>query len=796
MLQLFLVSIFLLLPGLSQATPKITPTPQYMEAVPRALKLSREDRVAIHVGPSTAVDQEKMALAADYLRRGLVDAVPNMRIDVERFNSKPLGPRFVLWKWDQESNVPISLNFLDRQVLSAPEYHQQGYVIRFTDSDGTWVVGSSAQAVLYGVMSLLQLVEPTAKGAELPAVYVRDYPDFRFRAASDWLLRIEIDRWALDRGKGLEAFIRLFEKKLDRALRFKINMVIADGFGFGLGGRRFPQYGASMRRLNSYARKRGISLMHLGYGAGYDIAARTGEYMGQAFENRERYPDGPVYECMASSYSPTGARVITGTCRSNEQMNRLKADELRRFVETVEPGALYIHHEDFGDFQSTENSWKRRCQQCRRRWPTDALAARDGGAGGLAHGYASLVEAVNSVNNPATGYKASRDCQIILISPVYLPDAPDPADWSETLELWRNIALELPRSGNVQFGFREVLPQKQGGEKWTEVFQQVMKKEGSPAGMFLFFAGGADGFRSDFPLTGTPALNAMFTGATTLYNASGDSYQEPMEVINAEYTWNVRSRGHFRDPRRYSEAEELLYRYIYEEDQPTEIFGAGGIYETACELLYGPSAGKVMKDYYRESYWIPEVEKAPVQVSDPKAYRGYVPNVWNRAYAASPHWRHLQLDSESWKCEVNIKSEPSRAEHHRRRARRWRILSELNSKGARYITRALGANPKPDSVEDLQFLLKRFAVYTPLLKALATYHEGLALQCSDPVKASGAKDLFEQALTTAQEAERMAARSFPQPVDPIGSEVGAIRTYSQKLVAAIQTARQAQRPVR
>src|SRR5438045_9794329 len=87
----------------------------------------------------------------------------------------------------------------------------------------------------------------------------------------------------------------------------------------------------------------------------YEIAARTGEYMGQAFENREHYPDGPVYECMASSYRPTGARVITGTCRSNEQLNRLKADELRRFVETVEPGALYIHHEDFGNFQSTEH---------------------------------------------------------------------------------------------------------------------------------------------------------------------------------------------------------------------------------------------------------------------------------------------------------------------------------------------------------------------------------------------------------------------------------------------------------
>src|SRR5438093_4623751 len=202
-----------------------------------------------------------------------------------------------------------------------------------------------------------------------------------------------------------------------------------------------------------------------------------------------------------------------------------------------------------------------------------------------------------------------------------------------------------------------------------------------------------------------------------------------------------------------------------------------------------------MRYYYRESLWIPEAKEAPAQVPDPKAYRGYLPNVWNRAYAASPHWRHLQLDSESSKCEVNIKSESSRAENHRRRARRWRILSELNNKGAQYITRALNANPKPDSVEDLQFLQERFAAYAPLLKALATYHEGLALQCSDPIKTSEAKDLFEQALTSAREAERLAAKSFPQPVDPIGSDVGAIRTYSEKLVAAIQTALQTKRSV-
>src|SRR5438093_8227361 len=92
MRKLFLVGFFLFWPGMLPAPTKITPTPQYMEALPRPLKPSPEDRLVIHVGPSAAVDQEKMALAADYLRRDLIDAVPNMRTDVERFGAKSPGP--------------------------------------------------------------------------------------------------------------------------------------------------------------------------------------------------------------------------------------------------------------------------------------------------------------------------------------------------------------------------------------------------------------------------------------------------------------------------------------------------------------------------------------------------------------------------------------------------------------------------------------------------------------------------------------------------------------------------------
>src|SRR6202040_3629927 len=108
-----------------------------------------------------------------------------------------------------------------------------------------------------------------------------------------------------------------------------------------------------------------------------------------------------------------------GSCRSNQELNKLKAEEFRRFVEAVEPGALYIHHEDSGDYRRTQEMGLKRCYRGRKRWPNDTLKASDGGAGGLANGYGALVRAINSVKNPATGYEAARDCQVVLISPGY-----------------------------------------------------------------------------------------------------------------------------------------------------------------------------------------------------------------------------------------------------------------------------------------------------------------------------------------------------------------------------------------
>ena len=120
-------------------------------------------------------------------------------------------------------------------------------------------------------MTTLQLISRTTNGAVMQGAYIRDHPDFEFRAASDWLLNIEINGWTWDRGQGVEAFAKLMESKIDRALQYKINMALVDGFGFSV-AKRPAFYAPLMRRLNRYARARGIHLIYGGYGASYGMA--------------------------------------------------------------------------------------------------------------------------------------------------------------------------------------------------------------------------------------------------------------------------------------------------------------------------------------------------------------------------------------------------------------------------------------------------------------------------------------------------------------------------------------------
>ena len=485
------------------APPRIIPTPHFQDFGERTLEFRAGKDTAELVLMEGASRKEQ--LAAELIRAEAAQ-LSNGRIS---FRTRAQGQRsgfesvsVFLIDWSREGDLKnLSAEVLDekdRELLADGDKAEQSYLLRIlAEKRQVWLVGASPQGVLYAAVTLSQLMEPADDGLALREVRLRDYPDFRYRAASDWLLRAEWARWAYDWGDGKRAFVERIKRKLDFCLRFKINMVFFDGYGWN--SEKFPGYSGMMRQLNAYARDRGIKLVFAGYGANYNERAIRPEHnIGKVWYNRDSYPFGNVYACFGEN---NPRRQTLGTCRGNEELNRLKAKEMAEFVRAVEPGALYIHHEDRGigdpnlPYHLTNyelwKTWKNRCHRCRNRWPSDSLITKDGGAGAVAHGYEGLLKAVRSVKNVDSGYDASRDCTVIFISPGYYPFPTEPSDWENHLIFWANVVSLLPRDENIEIGFREVSPQQGTDKRWIEAYRERLGAQGLNTRTFLFFLGGA-----------------------------------------------------------------------------------------------------------------------------------------------------------------------------------------------------------------------------------------------------------------------------------------------------------------
>jgi hypothetical protein len=172
--------------------------------------------------------------------------------------------------------------------------------------------------------------------------------------------------------------------------------------------------------------------------------------------------------------------------------------------------------------------------------------------------------------------------------------------------------------------------------------------------------------------------------------------------------------------------------------------------------------------------------------------------MWNRVYATPAHGKDLAVDSKTWNLKIDdsayaqdlARLHIDTQELHRRLARHWEILAELNAKGAHDIDQALNVGPRPSSTPGLEFLKISFLVDQPLLEALADFHRGMRLDYGAPTNKAGREDL-QKALREAKQAEDLAVKAFPHPIDPVGnqlynpSEVQAMRTFSKLLVQSI-----------
>lgn len=458
------------------------------------------------------------------------------------------------------------------------------------DRGGARVSALTPEGLLRAAVTLRQLY---ADGT-LPHCTITDWPLFRYRCAADWLLNCESNRWGYDWGDGPEAYLARVQRKLDFCADHKINQVWFDGLGWDV--QRFAGYTELMRACTRYARERGVKLTFAGYGGGYGTSYQTSElyrcgYQGQVFLNRRPWPDGTVYDCCGLGDVPESRRY--GTCLSNPGLQAAKLAEMVEFVAAVEPGFMYVHDLDAGQWDEARRCWLHRCDDCRARWPNDELAAPDGQAGAYAAWFAAASERLLAVRTEA--YDAAADLHLIFTGPVYTnyDEAGQPHVWDAELEYFRVLSQCLGPRANVLFGLREQFLNPDGSARIAGL-RATLDGVRHGHGIHVIAFGGGDNYTSNDLVNVSATLAHLYEGAQSVCVSNGGVHEEPIQVMNAECLWHG-SAASFRPDATDQESVARVWgsmcRGTY---RPVELFGEEGLLATICGRLWGPEAGKAM----------------------------------------------------------------------------------------------------------------------------------------------------------------------------------------------------------
>lgn len=481
---------------------------------------------------------------------------------------------------------------IDEEWFKNPNAEEQGYIIKGLKNGSILLFAHSHMGIMYAISTLIQI----------PAVEsefeIKDYPDFRYRG-NKWLIWNETEVWSYDFGDGIEEYKKRIIRKLDMCLKYKINMVVFDGWGADL--ERTAYYKDLMRYFNKEARKRGIHLIFGAYTMGYGLSAHTfGKHFGKVYKNIKNYPYGEEYDCLGTYISDknknNGVPYITGrrfgTCLSNEAMMDDKLKELRSFIKEVQPGAIYLHNMD--SHLITQKMWLTRCDECRKKWPNDDVLAKDGMAGAFAFFFDRLNSSLQNI--VADDYNSDRDLLIFNVSPGYMSDDIDDIEVEKASEFWKKVLEYSTVKNNVFPTFREMYYNKEND--CLRVPDVVAKKfKGEHDFCVINFSGGG-GFYTDKLFFVSSIFSYMFKGAEVLITCSGSSFQEPLQLFNAEYMWNSTNSSFYNVenvPTNYEQFMEMYQDCRYTRFRPVEIYGDGGMLDVICQKLYGKHAKAMSK---------------------------------------------------------------------------------------------------------------------------------------------------------------------------------------------------------
>jgi hypothetical protein len=462
--------------------------------------------------------------------------------------------------------------------------------------NGINISALTSEGLLRGAATLFQMTRIENGMATVPNAVINDWPNFRYRCASNWLVNVEHSRWAYDRGDGREAFLRRIKRKLDFCFEHKINMVWFDGFGWNTD--RFPGYATLMEECTRYARRLGIKLVFGGYGGGYGTAYQTGEiyrcgYFGKVYLNSLPYPDGKEYDCCGLPGHNAESRRY-GTCSSNEFLRAAKMEEMKQFVSEVKPGVMYIHDIDAGSWQAASEAWKQRCGECRRRWPNDEMHAADGQAGAYASWFRQVRQELNAL--PGSGdYSPAKDLTLVFTSPLYTHyEEKGPENlWELEMRYFESLSRLIGPVQGIEFGLREQFYCNNNRKKINSL-RTVLDKVGNGHGIYVLSFGGGDNYISDDLTNTSGAMAHFFDGAESVCLFNSGMHGEPVQMLNSDFLWSGTAGGYCENPADKTEAEAIFKKIASGAHKTSAIFAADGTFDRMCIRLWGEEAGQLM----------------------------------------------------------------------------------------------------------------------------------------------------------------------------------------------------------
>ena len=475
-----------------------------------------------------------------------------------------------------------------------PAGREEWYSLRVSP-DGVEARAVTDEGLLRADSTLLQLVEDGPGGLEIPCCEILDWPDIRFRCASDWLLNCEINRWGYDWGDGPEAYLSRVKRKMEMCYRHKINQIWFDGFGWDI--HRTPNYAALMRECSRYARRLGIRLTFAGYGAGYGTSYQSSElyrcgYQGQVFLNQRPWPDGEVYLCRGHHHLE-GRQY--GSCLSNADLAAGKLTEMLEFVRAIEPGFMYIHDIDADGWEASQVSWQMRCEYCRKRWPSDSIDDPQGMAGAMAEWVREVAEALRQVRTE--NYAAARDLTLIFISPLYGNCDESDDTWEHEVSYYRLVSRLIGPVPGIEFGIREQSLNRDGSSRVRQLAEALDAVGHGHACHVLAFLGG-DNFTSNDLCNVAGAFSPLYLGAESVCLANGGVHEEPVQLLNAECLWNA-SVPHFAIDTSSVDQIQALWRDLRAGRlRPADAFATGALFNQCCRVLWGEQVGDLMYRAY------------------------------------------------------------------------------------------------------------------------------------------------------------------------------------------------------